>query len=63
MERRTRRCGGCGALFKTAPGLLARAVERLEAIHPYDTPAIVGWKADSCGQATAAWLGALEAGN
>jgi periplasmic divalent cation tolerance protein len=45
-----------GALFKTTPALLADAVARLEAIHPYDTPAIVGWNASSCGDATAAWL-------
>jgi len=48
-----------GALFKTTPALLAQAVARLEAIHPYDTPAIVGWNADACGGATAEWLGAI----
>ena len=47
----------CGVLLKTAPALLSRAVERLETIHPYDAPAIVGWNADACGRATAAWLG------
>jgi periplasmic divalent cation tolerance protein len=48
-----------GVLFKTTPGLLAKAVERLEAIHPYDTPAIVGWSADASGGATAEWLSTI----
>jgi periplasmic divalent cation tolerance protein len=49
----------CGALFKTAAGLLDQAVARLAAIHPYDTPAIAGWRADATAPATAAWLGEL----
>ena len=49
----------CGMLLKTAPALLARAVERLEAIHPYEAPAIVGWNVEACGRATAEWLGGL----
>lgn len=46
----------CGVLFKTHPALLERATLRLEALHPYETPAIVGWRADSAGAAVAAWL-------
>jgi periplasmic divalent cation tolerance protein len=49
----------CGALFKTETSLLERAVARLAAIHPYETPAIAGWRADVTPPATAAWLGEL----
>lgn len=48
-----------GALFKTRAGLLDRAVERLCALHPYETPAVVGWRCDAAGAATLAWLGGL----
>jgi periplasmic divalent cation tolerance protein len=48
-----------GVLFKTHASLLARAVERLEALHGYEAPAIVGWRADACGAATAEWLANL----
>jgi periplasmic divalent cation tolerance protein len=51
--------GEVGVLFKTISTLLPSAIERLEAIHPYDAPAIVGWKADACGAATADWLASL----
>ncbi len=49
----------CGVLFKTGAATLNRAIERLEDIHPYDTPAIIGWKADECSQGTADWLATL----
>ena len=49
----------CGALFKTEASLLERAVARLSQLHPYDTPAIIGWRADAAGPQTARWLGAL----
>ena len=49
----------CGALLKTDASLLDSAVARLAAIHPYETPAIVGWRADAVPPATAAWLGQL----
>lgn len=49
-------------LFKTDAALLARATARIEALHPYDTPAVVGWKCDAAGARTAAWLGALRPG-
>ena len=52
----------CGVLFKTEASLLARAVARIEALHSYDAPAVVGWEADDCGEATGAWLAALKAG-
>ena len=49
----------CGALLKTEARLLDKAVARLAAIHPYETPAIAGWRADATAPATAAWLGEL----
>jgi periplasmic divalent cation tolerance protein len=49
----------CGALFKTEANLLDKAIARLAAIHPYETPAIAGWRADATAPATAAWLGEL----
>lgn len=48
-----------GVLFKTDATLLDRACVRLEQLHPYDTPAIIGWRADSAPAATRAWLGDL----
>jgi periplasmic divalent cation tolerance protein len=49
----------CGVLFKTIPALLEDAIARLEAIHPYETPAITGWHTDASGEATAMWLNEL----
>jgi periplasmic divalent cation tolerance protein len=43
-------------LFKTTAALLSDAVERLGKLHPYDTPAIVGWCVDAAFPATIAWL-------
>lgn len=51
-----------GLLLKTDARLLDRAVAWLEAIHPYDEPAVLGWRCDAAGAATAAWLGALTGG-
>lgn len=47
-----------GVLFKTTVDALARAVARLEALHPYDAPAIAGWSCEAAGRATLDWLGA-----
>ncbi len=49
----------CGVLFKTHADRLAEAVARIEALHPYDTPAVMGWRCEMPGNATAAWLGNL----
>ena len=46
-------------LLKTSSTLLTRAIARLEDLHPYDTPAIVGWNCDAAGVATQRWLGAM----
>ncbi|AKM08423.1 divalent-cation tolerance protein CutA [Pelagerythrobacter marensis] len=51
--------GECGLLLKTDARVLDCAVSRLEALHPYDAPAVLGWRCDAAGAATAAWLGAL----
>lgn len=48
-----------GVLLKTDAALLGAAIARLEAIHPYDTPAILGWPCDSAGAVTRTWLGEL----
>lgn len=45
-------------LFKTTADVLDAAVRRLEAIHPYDSPAITGWLCDAAGPATLGWLDA-----
>jgi periplasmic divalent cation tolerance protein len=47
-----------GALLKTTPALLDAAVLRLEAVHPYDVPAITAWHCDAAAPATLAWLNA-----
>ena len=46
----------CGVLFKTRSELLEPAIRRIEALHPYEAPAIVGWRVDGAGEATSAWL-------
>ena len=48
-----------GILFKTDAALLDRAVARIEELHPYETPAVLGWRCDAPGEATRAWLGKL----
>ncbi|HEY6965037.1 MAG TPA: divalent cation tolerance protein CutA, partial [Erythrobacter sp.] len=45
-----------GVLFKTTAEGLEPLVERLGELHPYDTPAILGWHADAAHPATLAWL-------
>jgi len=45
-----------GALFTTTEALLESAIDRLAVLHPYDTPAIVGWCADHAAPATLDWL-------
>jgi len=50
-----------GVLFKTSAERLEPAVRRLESLHPYETPAIAGWRCDAAGAATAEWLAELGA--
>lgn len=48
-----------GVLFKTNAAVLAPLIEKLSELHPYDEPAILGWRCDIAAPTTAAWLGAL----
>ncbi len=43
-------------LFKTTVEKIERAIEHLGDIHPYDTPAIMGWGCDSVHESTLDWL-------
>jgi periplasmic divalent cation tolerance protein len=52
-----------GVLFKTDAALLDRATARLAEIHPYDTPAVLGWRADTAAPATKDWLRSLVRGS
>ena len=45
-----------GVLFKTHAALLDRATARLAEIHPYEAPAVLGWRADAAAEPTAEWL-------
>ena len=49
-----------GVLFKTREALLDRAVARIAQLHPYEAPAVLGWRCDTAAEATAKWLSALE---
>ncbi len=44
-------------LFKTTSGRLDHLALRLGELHPYDTPAIAGWRCDAAHPATLEWLG------
>lgn len=48
-----------GVVLKTDAALLESAIRRLGDLHPYDEPAIIGWRCDATTAGTAAWLGAL----
>lgn len=37
----------CGVLLKTVAARLPEAMARLRAVHPYDTPAILGWRVEA----------------
>ena len=43
-------------LFKTTAQALDDVVMRLGELHPYDTPAIIGWHAEAAHPATLEWL-------
>ncbi|WAT17162.1 divalent-cation tolerance protein CutA [Aurantiacibacter sp. MUD11] len=51
-----------GVLFKTEASALERATQRLAQLHPYDTPAILGWRADSAPEETRGWLAEMVTG-
>ena len=48
-----------GALLKTNADRLEGAIARLAELHPYETPAILGWTCDAAASATAQWLASL----
>ena len=48
-----------GVLFKTNAAVLSRAIARLSELHPYDEPAVLGWRCDAAAPATARWLASL----
>jgi periplasmic divalent cation tolerance protein len=50
-----------GVLFKTTAAALDRVIACLGSLHPYDTPAIIGWRCDAAHPATARWLDAAIA--
>ena len=45
-----------GVFFKTTSRQLDVLVARLGEIHPYDTPAIIGWECDVAHPVTMQWL-------
>lgn len=45
-----------GALFKTTGERLDSAIMRIEALHPYETPAILGWCCENASESTRNWL-------
>lgn len=49
-----------GMLCKTTPAQLEAAIARIGTLHPYETPAIIGWHADAAHPLTAQWLGGLN---
>ncbi len=51
-----------GALIKTDRRRMNALIDRLAELHPYDTPAIIGWNADASNEATRLWLGELVDG-
>lgn len=46
-------------LVKTNEALLDRAIARLAELHPYDEPAVIGWRCSSATPGTLAWLAAI----
>ena len=48
-----------GVLLKTNSLLLDRAVARLGSLHPYEQPAITGWRCDAATPGSRDWLGAI----
>lgn len=52
----------CGVLFKTDESLLERAISRIQQLHPYETPVILGWRCDAAAEPTRQWLAALAKG-
>jgi periplasmic divalent cation tolerance protein len=45
-----------GVLFKTDASVLTLATGRLAELHPYEAPAILGWRVEAATRPTAEWL-------
>ncbi|MCK0129714.1 divalent-cation tolerance protein CutA [Erythrobacter sp. F6033] len=45
-----------GVLFKTTDAICDEMIQKLGDYHPYDTPAIIGWRCDNSHPSTRAWL-------
>ena len=48
-----------GVLFKTDAAVLDLATARLAEIHPYEAPAILGWRTGTAAAPTSDWLRSL----
>ena len=48
-----------GVVFKTHASLLNIAVARIAELHPYETPAVLGWRCDEASPTAASWLQGL----
>jgi len=46
----------CAVMFKTTAARLEEATARLDALHPYETPAIIALAGDHAPQSTLDWL-------
>lgn len=51
----------CGALFKTDASRTEELVARLVALHPYETPAVMGWPCPVTPDATRDWIRSVVA--
>jgi periplasmic divalent cation tolerance protein len=45
-----------GVVFKTTAARLEAVVARVCTLHPYETPAVIGWRCDEAAPATLSWL-------
>ncbi len=59
-QGRTEQDREMGVLLKSRSDLLDSVIVRLGELHPYDTPAILGWNCDAALPATLEWLGQLS---
>lgn len=48
-----------GVLLKTNTCLLDGAIARVTALHPYEEPAVLGWRCDTAAPGTLAWLAGI----
>jgi len=53
----------CILIAKTDALQLDAAIAQIAALHPYETPAILGWNCDQSADATRAWLQSIGKGD